>query len=87
MVMVDMARALKRALPDRSSKLPKFQLPKPLVHVAALFNGSVRGLLPEVGKVYNVDNSRACNILDIEFTSPEEALAAMANSLVEHQLI
>jgi len=85
--MIDIAGALKTAFPERASKLPKFQSPKILVQIIALFQPSVRGLLPEVGKNYELDTILTREVLGLDLKTPEEALQAMGQSLIEHNLI
>ncbi len=87
MPMIEIAKTLKQAFPEKSRKLPKFQSPAFLVRIIALFDKSVKGILPEVGRLYEVDGSRAREELGINFTSREDALIALGESLIERKLI
>jgi len=87
MKMIDMAKTLKKAFPDKSRKLPKFQSPAFIVRLIALFDKSVKGILPEVGRMYQVDGNRARQELDIDFTTGEDALIALGKSLIEKKMI
>ena len=87
MPMIEIAKTLKQAFPEKSRKLPKFQSPAFLVRLVALFDKSVKGILPEVGRMYQVDGSKAREELDINFNSREDALIALGESLIERKLI
>jgi dihydroflavonol-4-reductase len=87
MKMIDIAETLKQAFPERGKKLPKFQSPAWLVRILSVFNKSVRGILPEVGRMYQVDGTRAREELDIDFITRKDALIALGNSLIERKMV
>ncbi len=86
-LMMEIVSALKSEFPEKSKKLPKFQAPKLMIQLLAMFQSSVKGILPEVGNIYELDTSAAQETLGIKFRSPEEALTAMGKSLIDHKLI
>ncbi len=87
MMMIDMAKVLKSRFPASSSKLPRFQAPGLMVKILSLFDPSVRGVLPEIGKRYGINNEKASKVLGIEFAKTEDALVAMGESLISRNMI
>ena len=84
---MQMATILKDALPAYARKLPKFEMPDWMVHLYAIFDGDVRGNLAELGIVKPIDNSRVKSLLGRDLISAEDALIAMAKSLVAQKLV
>lgn len=82
MAMVDMGRTLKAAYPTR--RIPTREAPKPLVRLLALFDPSIRTILPKLGHLERVSNARAVKEMEMEFIAPKAALLAAADWLVRH---
>ncbi|WP_333817383.1 SDR family oxidoreductase [Tabrizicola sp.] len=82
MAMVDMGRTLKAAYPTR--RIPTREAPKPLVRLLALFDPSIRAILPKLGHLERVSNARAVKEMEMEFIAPKAALLAAADWLVRH---
>ena len=80
--MREMAQVLRRALGERARKVPRSELPDFLVRVLGVFDRSVRTILPDLGVPVRVDASRTSEELGIAFRPAEEAVVAMAESLV-----
>ena len=82
MTMPDMARLLKAAYPQR--RIPTKVAPMFLLRVLALFDPAVKGVLPLIGQIPKVSNTRAKTEMGIQFTSPADALSASADWLLTH---
>jgi dihydroflavonol-4-reductase len=80
----EMAQALEQAFPDR--KIATRVAPDLLMRVIGLFDTSVATILPELGQRAEVDNSRARQILGIDFVPARESVVASARFLLEHGL-
>jgi len=78
--MPDMARHLKARYPDR--RIATRVAPPLLLRVMALFDASVRSIMPSLGATPQFDNSRARDILGVSFTSPETALDRAAAAVL-----
>ena len=82
MAFVDMGRTLKAAYPTR--RIPTREAPKALVRLLALFDPSIRTILPKLGHLERVSNARAVKEMGMEFIAPKAALLASADWLVKH---
>jgi dihydroflavonol-4-reductase len=80
MAFVDITRALKAAWPTR--RIPTREAPKPLVRFLALFDPSIRTILPRLGHMDRLSNARAVKEMGMAFTPPKAALMASAEWLV-----
>jgi dihydroflavonol-4-reductase len=80
----EMTRVLKEAYPAR--RIASRPAPKPLLRLLALFDPQIRSILPELGHITRVDNSRARAGLGIDFLPADEALLATAKALVDRGL-
>jgi nucleoside-diphosphate-sugar epimerase len=78
---------LREDLPDRAKKIPKRQLPNVLVRAAALFDGSLRQLTPELGVRKRATNEKARRLLGWSPRGDREAVAATAESLLALGLV
>src|SRR4051794_22871355 len=78
----DLSEWLREALPDRAKKIPKRELPNLLVRVAALFDGSLRQLTPELGVRKRATNEKARRLLGWAPRGDREAVVATAESLL-----
>ena len=87
MSILDMATLLKHRLGPSANRLPTRELPDWLVRVAALFDPSLRQILPELGKVKNASNEKARSVLGWTPRSNEDALLATAESLLQLGLL
>lgn len=85
---VDMTRAIKAKLDKADTKkVPTIQLPNFLIKIIAIFDPSARGIVPSLGKMVAMDNSRTKKALGIEFIPVSESAPAMAQSLVDNRLV
>jgi len=81
MSMREIAEALKSRLGERARRVPLRGLPDWLLRVVALFDPSVRQILPELSRPKNATSEKARRVLGWEPRPREEALAASAESL------
>jgi dihydroflavonol-4-reductase len=81
----DMTGALKQAYPSR--RITTRPAPKALLRLLALFDKEIRSILPELGHITLVDNSRARTELGIDFIPAKDALLATAKALVDRGLV
>lgn len=79
---VDMARTLKAAWPTR--RIPTREAPRPVIRLLALFDASIRTILPRLGHIDRISNARAVSEMGMEFIAPKAALMASAEWLVSH---
>lgn len=79
----DIARVLKAAYPDR--RIPTRQAPDFLVRALALFDPSVRSVVPILGRREEFSNARAREVLGIDFIPGPDAALAAAESVLAHQ--
>ena len=85
--MLGMAKILKARLGDAAKKVPTRELPNWLLRTIAIFDRSVRQIVPELGKVKNVSNEKARRVLGWTPRSNEKAIVATAESLVRLGLV
>jgi nucleoside-diphosphate-sugar epimerase len=78
---------LREDLPARAKKIPKRQLPNPLVRLAAVFDGSLRQLTPELGVRKRATNEKARRLLGWAPRGDREAAVATAESLLALGLV
>lgn len=82
MRMIDMARALRGAWPDR--RIARHEAPNLLMRAIALADPQVRAILPKLGRVETVSNTRAVQDMDMAFIPPRHALLDSAEWLIAH---
>lgn len=85
--MIDIAKILRAKRPQHASRLPTKELPNWLVHAVALFRPGFRGILPELGVVKRIDNTKAKDLLGWQPRSIEECIVDTADSLVEYGIV
>jgi dihydroflavonol-4-reductase len=84
---IDMMRPIKARLGRSASKVPSFEMPNLLVRIVAIFDAAARGIVPELGYLAKVDKSRTRKALGIEFIPVTESAPAIAQSLVDLNLV
>jgi dihydroflavonol-4-reductase len=85
MWMDEMAKAIKAAYPAR--RIPTGIAPKPLLRLLGIFDGQIRAILPAIGKMERIDNTRARAVLGRDLIPPREALLASADFIVSNRLV
>ena len=79
--VLQIARILREHLGSAARKVPTRPLPSWLMRVVSLFDGQVKGILPELGKHKNGSGEKARRLLGWAPRSPSEAIVATAQSL------
>jgi nucleoside-diphosphate-sugar epimerase len=83
----EMGRWLREALPERAKKIPKRDLPSPLVRLASVFDAPLRQLTPELGVRKRATNEKARRLLGWTPRSDRDAVVATAESLLALDLV
>ena len=87
LLMVEVARILKRRLGSAASRVSTLELPNWLVRIAARCNPSLRGIVPLLGVNLNSTSEKAMRLLDWRPRPPEDAIVATAESLIKLGLV
>jgi len=87
MSMLDIARVLRARLGKAAAKVPTRQLPNWLVRCVALFDPSMRQLLPLLGSTRHATGAKAERVLGWKPRSREDAIVATAESLVKFGIV
>jgi nucleoside-diphosphate-sugar epimerase len=83
----EIAKLLKARLGDAAKRVPSLVLPDWVLKIVALFDPSVRMVVPELGKVKEASNVKAKRELGWSPRSNEESIMATAESLLRLGLI
>lgn len=83
---VELAHGLRARFPERAGRIPLLVLPDWMVRLYALIDSDVRENLGALGRPRPVDARQALALLGRPFTSPMEAAAATAGSLIARHL-
>ncbi|WP_030904708.1 SDR family oxidoreductase [Streptomyces sp. NRRL F-5126] len=87
MWVADVARVLRDGLGPAGERVPTRRLPDILVRLAARADASLRGFVPELGKVKKASADKARNVLGWRPRTNEEAIIACAESLIALGLV
>jgi len=85
--MSDIAHILKTRLGDAAKQVPTKTVPDWLLKIVAIFDSSIRIIIPELGKIKKATNEKAKRLLGWSPISNEEAIIATAESLIKLGLI
>jgi len=83
----DVARILVEHFPEFRSKIPMRVLPDFIVRLAAIFDATLRTTVQELGEARVASNEKARTMLGFRFRTAEEAVVAVARSLIELGLV
>lgn len=83
----EMARVLRTRLGDAARKVPTRELPDWLVRLVAMFDPTVRQIVPDLGKYKNASADKARRLLGWSPRSNQDALVATAESLLRLGLL
>ena len=87
MWMVELANVLRRRMGAAARKVPTRTLPSWLVRLAALRDGSLKGIVPLLGVNLNATSDKARRLLSWSPRPSEEAIVAAAESLLRLGLL
>jgi dihydroflavonol-4-reductase len=79
----EMMIPIKSKLGDKARKVPVRELPNFVIKLIAIFDPAARAVVPDLGKIMQVDNGRTRKVLGMDFIPVSEAAPAMARSLIE----
>ena len=85
MSFIDIAKLLKTNYP--SSKVKTGQAPTFLMRLLSLFDGSIKMILPQLGKPMNVNSSKAQRLLGIKFIAADVSIKESADYLIKNGFI
>jgi nucleoside-diphosphate-sugar epimerase len=85
--LIEMAKVLKSRMGAAARKVPTRQLPDWLLRAIAIFDPTVRQVVPELGNEKRASNEKAKRVLGWMPRSNEEAIVATAESLVRLGLL
>jgi dihydroflavonol-4-reductase len=81
----EMAETLKAAYPGR--RIVTRRAPDVMVRLLALFDKSVRSILPDLGKTREISNARAREVMGIAFIPAERSVRDTADWLIAHDAV
>lgn len=84
--LMELAAMLARGLPDRTSKLPRFEVPDWVVRLVGIVDPDIRGNLGELGTVKLADASDVKALLGRDLIAADQATVASARSLIAQGL-
>lgn len=82
---VEVAKLLKSVYPK--SKVKSAQAPTFIIRLLSLFDGSIRSILPQLGKPMNVSGAKAQRLLSINFIPVDVTLKESADYLIKNGFI
>ncbi|GAA0862170.1 aldehyde reductase [Sphingopyxis soli] len=85
--MIDVADILTANLGDKAKKVPTRRMPDWLLKLFALFRPELKQLVAELGNVRGGDSNHAMTALGWTMRTPEDAILATANSLIERGIV
>lgn len=83
----DVALILSEHYKSRGYRVPTAKLPGFLLRVSALFDKTLRLVVPDLGRKENLSNARAKDILGWQPRSVEDMVVAMADSMIEYGVV
>ena len=84
MWIAEIAEVLKADYPER--RIPLRTAPDFVIRLTALFDRSIRSIVPLLGKRQELDSSRARALLDMDFTPATESVRAAGRYIMERGL-
>uniref|UniRef100_A0A914EDB4 NAD-dependent epimerase/dehydratase domain-containing protein n=1 Tax=Acrobeloides nanus TaxID=290746 RepID=A0A914EDB4_9BILA len=84
---LDISKILAKEFRHQGYWLPKFQVPYPILWVYSIFDSQAKQILERVNRKIRFDNSKAKELLNMEFTNPEKSLIEMVYSMIERGIL
>jgi nucleoside-diphosphate-sugar epimerase len=85
--MIEVARMIRGRMGDAARRVPRIELPNFVVRLAALFDPTIKQVIPDLGKRKNATNAKAKRVLGWKPRSNEESIVASVGSLQELGLL
>lgn len=86
MSIIEIGQVIRSKRPDNAKKVPTLQFPNFLIKIAAIFDASIRQILPELGRTMEISNEKA-KTLEWTPRSTEESIQDTVDSLVSNGLL
>ncbi|HEX2912110.1 MAG TPA: aldehyde reductase [Chloroflexia bacterium] len=87
MSMKQIGGILKESLGEKARRVPNRTIPNFVLRIAALFDKTVRELVPDLGYARKMSNEKSRRVLGWEPRKPEVAIIETAESLIEKGLV
>ena len=84
---LDIAKIIKKNRPEKAKKVPTRQLPNWVIRTLALFDPSIRLIVPELGHIVEISNAKAKAMLGWAPRSTEESVLDTVDSLLKHKVV
>jgi nucleoside-diphosphate-sugar epimerase len=85
--IIETARSLAPAFPDRARRFPRFEIPDWLARIAAFVVPDLRDNLAELGVTKRIDVTAAEKLLGHPFIPPADAALATARTLIANGVV
>ncbi len=87
MLMEEVGAVLRTRLGDKARKVPKRRVPDFVLRLMALFDGSIRQVVGELGRVRAIDPTHTANVLGWRTRDEEQSIVDTAESLIERAIV
>lgn len=84
---VQIGKIIKAKRPQNAKKVPSIQIPNFVVYALIYFDKPIRQILPDLGKVNEASNQKACKSLGWQPRETEVSVLDTADSLVKYGLV
>jgi nucleoside-diphosphate-sugar epimerase len=85
--MKEVAKALSEEFEPQGYCVPKHKAPDMIIKAASLFSDQAKKISERLNIDCKIDNSKAKQMLNIEFRDPKKSVVEMAYSLIEHGIL
>jgi hypothetical protein len=85
--MREMGQILRNAFPDYAKKIPVRTLPGFMVGILAIFDRTLKPVVPDIGVRPVADNAYVTELTGITFRPAKEAVQAAGQSLIDFSLV
>jgi nucleoside-diphosphate-sugar epimerase len=85
--MIDVAKILREHLGEKARKVPTRRMPDWVLRIFAMLRPELKQVVAELGNVRGGDSRHAIETLGWTMRTPEEAILATANSLIERGIV
>ena len=83
----DIAQVLENEFADRGYQIPTRQIPNFMVRLLAMFNGTIKYVVDDLGQDYAVSTERIESELNWKGRDPDETIIQTAESMIEHGIV
>ncbi|MEH6693638.1 MAG: aldehyde reductase [Hyphomonas sp.] len=83
----EVADVLREAFPDYKKKIPSGTMPDLVLKLVAIFNPTLKQVLPELGRQRQISNAKARTVLSWQPRTAKEAIIAGGQSLIDNGIV